>query len=380
MQIHKRSRTPSGGIVLVLTAENPDDIWCIYNLLSEGDDIVVFTSRKVKTENVNTGTVRQEVKKFNIHLSIERITYACSDDDLQVSGKNLSDNPYVKIGQYHTAEIRLHSKFTLTKNEWNSYYSDRLREVTEASTQAEQAFLVLDTGRASLYFVLRYLTKEAFTLTHNIPNRKISNLRYSHHQKAIDGFFKAVIQRLKETVNFDVTRTVVITGPGFTKTSFYEYMRENLSSLGYSDLQCHLKKFVVCASTSADRRAIGEVLSNETFAASICGQHYVDHNRAVESLRKRLEANDDTVSIGLEDVIRAVDLGAVESLLISDGLVRGGTTDTRKQVHTVIESVKNQGGRVLYFSDEHFSSSFLKNLTGVVALLRYVINEEYDSD
>ncbi|GFE53223.1 hypothetical protein BaOVIS_006270 [Babesia ovis] len=373
MQVHKRCRTPSGATTLVLTAENPDDLWCIYNLLSEGDEIVVFTSRKVKQENPNTGAVRQEVKKFNIHLSIERITYACSDDDLQVSGKNISDNPYVKIGQYHTAEIRLHSKITITKHQWNSYYSDKLREVTDLAAQAEQAFLVLDTGRASLYFVLRYLTKEVFTLTHNIPNRKVSNLRYSHHEKAIDAFFKAVIQRLKDSINFDVTRTVVITGPGFTKNSFYDYMHQNLASIGHTDLQKYLKNFVVCGSTSADRRAIGEVLSNESFASSVFGQHYIEHNRAIESLRKRLESNDDTVAIGLEDVVHASGLGAVETLLVSDGLVRGGSTEVRKQVHSVIENVKAQGARVLYFSDEHFSSSFLRNLTGLVALLRFVV-------
>ncbi|GBE58991.1 mRNA surveillance pelota [Babesia ovata] len=390
MQVHRRSRTPSGGIVLAITAENPDDIWCIYNLLAEGDEIVVFTSRKVKKENVNSGAVSQEVKKFNIHLSIERITYASSDDDLQVSGKNISDNPYVKIGQYHTAEIRLHSKITLTKvrfnllirgsltlvqQVWNSYYADKLREATDLAGQAEQAFLVLDTGKASLFLVLRYLTKEAFTITHNIPNRKISDIRYSHHQKAQESFFKAVIQKLHDSINFEVTRTVVITGPGFTKTSFYEYLRDNLIRLGYSDLHRHLKSFVVCGSTSSDRRAIGEVLSNESFAERLCSHHYVEHNRAVEALRKRLEANDDTVAIGLGDAIRAAELGAVETLLISEDLIRKGSTETRKRVHKLIEDVKNQGARAFYFSDEHFSSEFLRTLTGAAALLRFVIGE-----
>ncbi|CDR96916.1 eRF1 domain 3 family protein, putative [Babesia bigemina] len=375
MQVHKRSRTPSGGIVLAVTAENPDDIWCIYNLLAEGDEIVVFTSRKVKRENVSSGAVSQEVKKFNIHLSIERITYASSDDDLQVSGKNISDNPYVKIGQYHTAEIRLHSKITLTKQVWNSYYADKLREATDLAGQAEQAFLVLDTGKASLFLVLRYLTKEAFTITHNIPNRKISDIRYSHHQKAEESFFKAVIQKLHDSINFEVTRTVIITGPGFTKTSFYEYLRDNLIRLGYNDLHRHLKSFVVCGSTSSDRRAIGEVLSNESFAERLCSHHYVEHNRAVEALRKRLEANDDTVAIGLEDVIRATELGAVETVLISEDLIRKGSTETRKRVHKFIEDAKNQGARAFYFSDEHFSSEFLRTLTGVAALLRFDIGE-----
>ncbi|GIX60673.1 mRNA surveillance protein pelota [Babesia caballi] len=388
MQVHKRSRTPSGGIVLVLTPENPDDIWCVYNLLAEGDEIIVFTSRKVKKENADTGAVKQEVKKFNIHLSIERITYASSDDDLQVSGKNLTDNPYVKvrgssntfwtsnqIGQYHTAEIRVHSKITLTKRDWNSYYSDKLKEATDVTNQAEQAFLVLGNGRASLYFILKYLTKEAFTVTHNIPARKISNLRFSHHEKAVEAFFRTVTQRLSEVVNFDVTRTVVITGPCFTKNNFYEYLQANLVKLGHGQLHRHLKNFVVCGSTSADRRAIGEVLSNEAFAARISGQHYLEHNRAVDALRKRLEANDDTVAIGLDDVVHATELGAVECMLISEGLIRSGSTDQRKRVHRLIDDVKKQGARAFYFSDEHFSSEFLRNLTGVVALLRFVIED-----
>lgn len=373
MQIHHRSRLATGGIELALTAENPDDIWCIYNLLSEGDEIVVFTSRKVKKESPLVASVKQEVKKFNIKLLIERITYASSQDDLQVSGKNIADNPFVKIGQYHTAEIRLHSKITLKKAIWNSYYNEKLNEVTNVTNQAEQTFLVVDSGKASLYFILRYLTKEAFSLTYNIPNRKISNLRFSHHQKAIENFYKAIIKKLCEAVNFDVTRTIVITGPGFTKTSFYNYIKENSSKLGYEVMNKNLKSFILCDSTSSDRRAIGEVLRNKAFVSRIHDQHYIHHNRAIDTLRKRLEDNDETVAIGLEDVCKAVQLGAVDSILITEYLIRNGYTEQRKHIHHILEDAKRHGGKVYYLSDEHYSSEFLTNLTGVAALLRMSI-------
>lgn len=377
MQIHKRTRLPTGGITLALTAEHPDDIWCIYNLLSEGDEIVVFTSRKVKRESLNGGSVKQEVKKFNIKLSIEKITYASSDDDLQVSGKNVSDNPYVKIGQYHTAEIRLHSRFTLTKSTWSPYHNHRLNEATNLKNNAEQTFLVIDPGKASLYFILRYLTKEAFSITHNIPNRRTSSSRFSHHQKAIDSFHKALIKKLSETINFEVTRTVVLAGPGFAKTDFLSFLKENCAKLGYDTLNSNLKNFVVCDSTSSDQRAIGEVLSNQAFAAKIGDQHYLQHNRAIETLRKRLENNVDTVAIGIEDVIRAVELGAVETVLITEDKIRSGLTEERKRVLNLLEEASKQGGKVLYLSDEHFSSEFLRNLTGIVALLRQSIEIEH---
>lgn len=375
MQIHKKSHLPNGGIVLSLTAENPDDIWCIYNLLSEGDEIVAFTSRKVKKENSNATSVKQEIKKFNIHLAIEKITYASSDDDLQVSGKNISDNPYVKIGQYHTAEIRTHSKITLTKNNWNSYYNDKLNEITNFKNQAEQIFLVLDSGKASLYMILRYLTKEAFTLSYNIPHRKSSNLRHSHHDAAVENFFKAVIKKINDVINFEVTRSVVITGPGFTKNGFFDYLKENCSKLGYDTLNKNLKSFIVCNSTSSDQRAISEVLANQSFAAKINDQLYVQHNKAIEILRKRLEDNEDTIAIGVEDVLRAIELGAVDAIIITEDLIRHGLTERRKQIHKLIEDAKSQGGKVYYLSDKHFSSEFIKNLTGIAALLRLAIDD-----
>ncbi|KAK1444605.1 pelota like protein [Babesia gibsoni] len=337
MQIHKKSHLPNGGIVLSLTAENPDDIWCIYNLLSEGDEIVAFTSRKVKKENSNATSVKQEIKKFNIHLAIEKITYASSDDDLQVSGKNISDNPYVKIGQYHTAEIRTHSKITLTKNNWNSYYNDKLNEITNFKNQAEQIFLVLDS--------------------------------------AVENFFKAVIKKINDVINFEVTRSVVITGPGFTKNGFFDYLKENCSKLGYDTLNKNLKSFIVCNSTSSDQRAISEVLANQSFAAKINDQLYVQHNKAIEILRKRLEDNEDTIAIGVEDVLRAIELGAVDAIIITEDLIRHGLTERRKQIHKLIEDAKSQGGKVYYLSDKHFSSEFIKNLTGIAALLRLAIDD-----
>lgn len=264
-------------------------------------------------------------------------------------------------------------KYDNSKAIWNSYYNEKLNEVTNVTNQAEQTFLVVDSGKASLYFILRYLTKEAFSLTYNIPNRKISNLRFSHHQKAIENFYKAIIKKLCEAVNFDVTRTIVITGPGFTKTSFYNYIKENSSKLGYEVMNKNLKSFILCDSTSSDRRAIGEVLRNKAFVSRIHDQHYIHHNRAIDTLRKRLEDNDETVAIGLEDVCKAVQLGAVDSILITEYLIRNGYTEQRKHIHHILEDAKRHGGKVYYLSDEHYSSEFLTNLTGVAALLRMSI-------
>lgn len=50
-------------------------------------------------------------------------TAAC---ELRVKGKNIQENPYVKMGAYHTIDLQLNQKFTLAKQHWDVIALDRL--------------------------------------------------------------------------------------------------------------------------------------------------------------------------------------------------------------------------------------------------------------
>ncbi|UKJ90335.2 eukaryotic peptide chain release factor [Theileria orientalis] len=371
MKILHKHKTHTGGIQLKLLIENHDDLWFLYNIAFKGDVIESFTSRKIKTENCNSICVKQEIKKFNIRLCIESVEYTSSYDDVHIVGTNVSENPYVKIGQYHTLDIHPNSTVTLFKDEWNKFCDEKLSNVLNVSKNAEQAFLVIDNGMATLFLVSQYITRQVFKLSHNIPIRKVSTNKVNTTTKSSEVFYKMILDKIDTQLDFGIIRMVVVTGPGIIKDLFYEYMKNNSLNLNHLNVHKNINRFVVCNSSFSDKNAINEVLSNPAHSSKLSDVFYVEHNKVIDELKKRLEMNDDKVCFGYDDILKAVHMGAVECVLVSDNIIREANSTERKRLNELVEEVKNFGGKAYFFSDGHCSTEYVKNLTGLISLLRY---------
>ncbi|KAK2196614.1 bifunctional eRF1 [Babesia duncani] len=375
MLVLKRSSPNGKGIELKLKIEHADDIWCLYNILTKGDRIESFTSRKVKIENSAGVVVKQEIKKFNLKIEIEKITYISSYDDLEINGRNISPNEYVKIGQYHTLDIRPNSVVTISKNEWDYFCQEKLNESTNIKNHAEQAFLIMDIGSAKLYMILRYITKEVFSLTVNIPKRKAFNNKITPAEKATQSFFIKVLDKVAASINFEVAQSIIVAGPGFTRDDFIKFIVDKSLTLNHIEVHKNISKFISCASTFSDKCAINEVLSDPVLSKKIGAIHFLQHDKALESLRKRFQDNNDTVALGLEKVFEASDAGAIETLLLTNNVIREADSNKRKHIQTLVDHTKRQGGQVYFLSDCHHASEFVKHLSGVVGLLRFTLDQ-----
>lgn len=121
-------------------------MWHVYNLLQEGDNLRASTLRKVVTES-GTGTTAASKVRTMLTISVESIDYDFEGCMLRVKGKNVEENQYVKLGQYHTLDIELNRKFTLRKEEWDLYAIHRLELACDPSKSADLAAVVMDEGR-----------------------------------------------------------------------------------------------------------------------------------------------------------------------------------------------------------------------------------------
>ncbi|MEM2563942.1 MAG: mRNA surveillance protein Pelota, partial [Candidatus Bathyarchaeia archaeon] len=77
----------------------------------------------------------------------------------------------------------------------------------------------------------------------------------------------------------------------------------------------------------------------------------------------------------LSEVERAVSLGAVEEILVTDELIRDSSDDEMLHLEELIRSVEDKGGRVRIISIEHEAGAKLKSLGGIAALLRFPISQ-----
>lgn len=95
-----------------------------------------------------------------------------------------------------------------------------------------------------------------------------------------------------------------------------------------------------------------------------------------------LATDPDRACYGTNHVLKASEQLAISDLLISDQIYRTPNIQLRKQYINLMESVKNNGGKVFKFSSMHTSGSQLNLYTGIAAILRFPIpdDEEVLSD
>ncbi|GIX99495.1 protein pelota [Caerostris extrusa] len=116
MLVPEHLRHGSGSVT---TPEDPEDMWHAYNLLAEGDTLKSTTIRKVTTESA-TGSTGSNRIRTTLTVRVEDIDFDTQACMLRVKGRNIQENQYVKMGAYHTLDLELNRKFTLSKACWDS--------------------------------------------------------------------------------------------------------------------------------------------------------------------------------------------------------------------------------------------------------------------
>ncbi|MEM4644309.1 MAG: hypothetical protein QW748_02900, partial [Candidatus Methanomethylicaceae archaeon] len=77
---------------------------------------------------------------------------------------------------------------------------------------------------------------------------------------------------------------------------------------------------------------------------------------------------------GIEEVKKAVERGAVDSLLVSGRLIKNVTQEERSIIEEICKKTEGYGGKVYFVGAEHEKGLQLFNLGGIAALLRFSIS------
>lgn len=86
-----------------------------------------------------------------------------------------------------------------------------------------------------------------------------------------------------------------------------------------------------------------------------------------------LSNDPDRACYGLKEVLTANEQVAIDQLLITDTMYRSNNFVERKKYVDLIDSVRENGGKVYKFSSLHVSGEQLNNYTGIAAILRFPI-------
>jgi len=156
----------------------------------------------------------------------------------------------------------------------------------------------------------------------------------------------------------EVGEALVLVGPGFTREAFVEYLKARDPPLA--------AKVHVHGTAHAGMQGIQEAL-RAGVGAKVFGESRVGYEtQLVEKLLEAI-ATDRPVAYGPAEVQEAADAGAIETLLVSDAVVRN------PGIEELMRTAESARGTVVLVSRHHEAGKKLEALGGIAALLRFAI-------
>ncbi len=347
---------------VVVVPEDMDDLWHLYNVILPGDQVAARTVRRVRRDSGDTSRPdKGERRRMFIRLTVEEVALHKYSNRLRVKGKILEGpEDFVSIGTYHTINVEPNLKVEITKEHWPNLL---LRRLQDAASRKGQRLIIIavEEDQASIG-IIDDSGVDVRVEIHGTARGKYG--KYVQTGETMEQMFAGVSTQLTELlVRLPENTRVVIVGPGSTKDKLVEYLKNKVPASKNRILLEHVSTGTVAGIHEALNRGIIERIASEI--------RLNREIRLMEDVMTHLGKETDKVVYGLDDIVRAVQFGAIETLLVLDKLFREAPADLRRKLENIMRQVEKQAGTLEIFSADHEAGNKLERLGGLVAILRF---------
>lgn len=367
-----------GAGTVKMVVEDMDDLWHLYNLISENDRVRTTTERKVHKELASGATNSQRVKLM-LTVRVAKVDFDAEAAELRISGPNVEENPHVKLGAHHTLVIVVTRSLAVTKDAWDGVCLQRLQQAADTARGAELAVIVAQPGFGHLCLITPSLTLVRAKVVVPIPRK--GRRDPGAQDRALGKFYDHLLRAAMRHVDFDVVKALLVAGPGFVPEEFLAYA-ESLANRD-EDVRAfmrHRGKIASCKASSGFKHAVREVLGDSSIAAQLADTRAAAEVAAMDDFQAMLGRDPQRAVYGFDHVRAACDQGAVATLLVTDALLRSTDLARRAEYLTLVDDARALSADVHVFSSMHVSGEQLAQITGVAAQLRFPLPEEVLAD
>lgn len=376
MKLIHQSYVKNGAGEVKVVPEEAEDMWHVFNLVREGDRVTGTTFRKVAKDS-GTGAESERVK-IRLTIQVEGVEFDPEGSSIRLKGRNLTECEHIKLGAYHTLELEPQRAFSLAKPCWDALDIERLRSACDPQASADLAALLITEGLAHLCLVGSSTTLVRAKIEANLPRKR--GPAVAGYDKAFDKFMDQVFGAVVRHVDWSIVKCLVIAGPGFAKDTFKTYLEAEAVRRDVRPLIENKASIITAQASSAYKHSLKEVLALPAIAGKIKDTKAAREVAALQEFYAMLGADSSRAFYGPGHVLAAAELGAIQTLLISDKLFRINNVAKRKKYADLVEGVREAGGEALLFSSMHVSGEQLNNLSGIAAVLRFPLPELEDQE
>ncbi|MCQ2737326.1 MAG: mRNA surveillance protein pelota [archaeon] len=342
--------------VIEVFPETLDDLWHLSHIVAEGDKVSTKTTRRIQDTSGDKIRGDRGVKKtFTIGVVVESISFHMFTGKLRFTG-SIYKGPedLIPMGSYHTLEAKLNTPLRIEKEKWSKYAINRVERAIESSKKLSSIIVALEDDVAYLGLIRQFGPEYYGPIVGNISGKRVIS---KNRKKNIEKFHQTIVDSI---LKYNDVQTIVIAGPGFYKSDFLKFLEDKHKDLA--------KKSILEDTGSGGRPGIKEVLRKGTLEKLTTENRVAFEISAVNDILEEIAKTSELVVYGKKDVKNAINLGAIQKLLVLDTIVRS------EDLEDSMDMVENMSGEVLVISSEHEGGKQLAALGGLAATLRYPIN------
>lgn len=373
--INQSFEKDSSGYTTVVP-QDKEDLWLLYNLIQKNDEVKIQTFRNIskKTGNSAAGGKdkgKQERKLLTLKIMIEDVEYNPSDELMRLRGKTTEPNEFVPVQSYHTGEVQLNKPVSIYKSDWDEINYNIVVQACAIESKAEIGAVVFEEGIAHLCLITDNMTVMKSKIEKSIPKKRRGD--NTNHEKGLNKFYEMIITTMLRNFDIEKLKVIILTSPGFLASSLLEQINAFAQKNDDKNLFKNKFKFLVAHSSTGYLQGLQECLQDPSVQRQLSDTKFTKEVKVFEEFEKSLNDDNDKAWYGVEECEKAIDLGAVKYLLITDSLFRNDDIQTRKFFIDLTDRVKQTNGEVLIFSTLHESGKQLEALTGIAVLLNYPV-------
>jgi protein pelota len=346
------------GIAKVLP-ESLDDLWHLYNVILEKDEVHARTTRELKVEDQYARPKRGKRVPVLLGVKVEKMFWDKILNRLRIHGIVCEAPEKINIkGSHHTIDVTLNKPVTIVKTEWLKHQVDRLKRASRV-TAAPLIIMSIDDEEYCVAVLRQYGVDVKAEEKTRLPGKFEAEKRTG----AMREFFKTASKFLRE-VWISFRSPIVIIGPGFIKNDFFKYVKREALDIANAVID-------VKGVNNAGVAGIHEALRSGVFTKALKHVRVAEETKVMEEVLARLGKGRGDITYGFVEVEKASAYGAVEKLLVADTTLRETPDEKRKALEKIMKEVEEKGGQIMVISTEHEAGTELLSLGGVAALLRF---------
>ncbi len=342
--------------VVKLVPESIDDIWLLSTIIQPGDYVKARTFREIHFGERGSG--RSSRIPMVLKIEVSSIEFQPFTARLRVRGVVVEGpEKYSVKGKYHTISIDIGTEVEIEKPQ--GWPKNILKKIEVAYTYPPVVIVTIDYDEYTIAVVREQGVKIIENNYLGLPGKDNPTRREHTLRQIISNLSKKIVKHVEE----EKPLFVLVAGPGSLKDRLADKIREDRTSI----------KVVKDNASAGGEVGVHEVLRRGIIQEALKEASIIKAEKLVGEFEKRLVTSPEKVAYTIDLVKKAAEMGAVESAVIVDELLRSINAEIRQKVLTTIDYLDRTNAEIVIVSSEAPVSYKIRGLGGIIALLRYPI-------